>query len=172
MVENILYKFILTFLLFDLHLLEYRKDLYLDLFYLTFMLHVVSKCQCLQHADDTTICIHCKIKNLKEAEQNLKTKLNNLVTWLNETNLVFNSRKTKLMVIASKQLTCPHNPDDKVINIRCEDKYLEQVSQFKLLGNAVDNNFDWGNNINKIIKEYLATIATLKEIERFIWTTY
>ena len=48
-------------------------------------------------------------------------------------------------------MTCVHNLDHKVTNIRCEDKHLEQMSQFKLLGTKIDNNFDWDKQINKII---------------------
>ena len=69
------------------------------------------------------------------------------------------------MVVASKQVTLIHNLDDKVINIRCDDKHLPQVSQvpqFTLLGTTVDNNLDWVNHISKIIKDCFATIATLK----------
>ena len=88
------------------------------------MPHIMSKCQCLQYTNDTTIYTHCKIKNLKVTEQNPDTELNNLVTWSNETNLVFSSSKTKLMVIASKQITCIHNLYDQVVNIRWEDKHL------------------------------------------------
>ena len=64
------------------------------------MSHFVSKCQFLQYVDDTAIYTHCKIKNLKVAEQNPETELNELLTWYNETNLVFNSTKAKVMLIA------------------------------------------------------------------------
>ena len=57
------------------------------------MSHVLSKCQCLQYAGDTTIYTLFKIKSLKVKGQNLETKLNNLQTWSNETNLVFKSTK-------------------------------------------------------------------------------
>ena len=95
-------------------------------------------------------------------EQNLEAELKDLLTLSNKTNLVFNSTKRKLMVIATKQIRHVHNFDDKVINIRPEDKHLAQVSQFKLLGTTIDNNLNWGFNIHKIIKECFVTIATLK----------
>ena len=39
------------------------------------------------------------------------------------------------------------------------------MSQFELLGTTVDNNLDWGNHINEIIKRCFATaVATLKTI--------
>ena len=53
------------------------------------MSHVESKC-------------NYKIENLKVTEQNLEAELNSLLTWSNETNLVFNSTKAKQ--IASKQI--------------------------------------------------------------------
>lgn len=46
------------------------------------------------------------------AEQNLETEVNNLLTWSNKTSLVFNSPKTKLIAITSKQMTRVHNLDD------------------------------------------------------------
>lgn len=69
---------------------------------------------CVQYEDDTMIYTHYKIKNLKMTEQSLEIELNNLLTWLNETNLVFGSTETKLMIITSKQMTRVHNLDDKV----------------------------------------------------------
>ena len=61
-------------------------------------------CCVLQDVDDTTIYTYCKIKNLNVRKQNSETELNELLTWYNETNLVFNSTKAKLMVIASKKM--------------------------------------------------------------------
>lgn len=121
MIESIVYKLIMTFLLFYIHHLEYHKDLYLGLFYLTFVFyltfrsHFISKCH--------------------------------------------------LMVIVSKQMASIHNLGDKVISIRCNDKYLPQVPQvppFRLLGTTIDSNLDWANYINKVIKDCFAKITTLK----------
>ena len=56
-------------------------------------------------SDDTMIYTHYKINNLKVAEQNIEIELSNLLTWLNEANLVFSSAETKLMIITSKQMT-------------------------------------------------------------------
>ena len=44
------------------------------------MSYIVSKYQCVQYPDDTTIYTHSKIKNLKVIEQILETELNNLLT--------------------------------------------------------------------------------------------
>ena len=134
------------------------------------MSHFVSKCQFLQYVDDTAIYTHCKIKNLKVAEQNPETELNELLTWYNETNLVFNSTKAKVMLIASKQMTCVHNRDEKIISICCENKHLEQVSQLKLLEITIDS-LDCVNHINKIIKECFTTIpfhVTMQLVESLV----
>ena len=52
------------------------------------------------------------------------------------------------MVVASKQTTLVHKLDDKVTNIRCEDKHLEEELRFKLIATALDNNLGWGNHIH------------------------
>ena len=39
------------------------------------------------------------------------------------------------------------------------------MSQFKLLVTKIDNS-GWGNQINKIIKEFLVTTASLKQLTR------
>ena len=64
------------------------------------------------YSDNSTIYTHSKIKNLKVAEQILEKKLSKLLTWSNETNLVFSSTETKLMVNTSKQMTRVHNRDN------------------------------------------------------------
>ena len=106
------------------------------------MFHVASRRHYWQYADNTTIYTHCKIKNLKMTEQNLEAELNNLLMKSNERNLVFNSAKTKSMVIAFKQKPHVHNLDNQVIKICYKDKYLEQVSQFKLLETTIENYSD------------------------------
>ena len=75
---------------------------------------------CVQYEDDTMIYTHYKIKNLKMTEQSLEIELNNLLTWLNETNLVFSSTEINLMIISSKQMTRVHNLHDRVTNICCD----------------------------------------------------
>ena len=67
------------------------------------MSYIVSKYQCVQYPDDTTIYTHSKIKNLKVIEQILETELNNLLTWSNETNLTFCATETKLRLIHPKK---------------------------------------------------------------------
>ena len=117
----------------------------------------------MQYADDTMIYTHYKINNLKVTEQNIEIELSNLLTWLNETNLVFSSAETKLMIITSKQMTRLHNFNDQVTNICCE-KHWKHVLQFK----RNYNNLDWDNHFNKIIKECFATTATLKKPKQFL----
>ena len=84
MLENILYKVILTFLSFDTHHLEYHKGLYLDMFYLNVVLqisHVASRCQCLQYVDDTTIpqSILAVKKNLKKKKESQSDRTNKIL---------------------------------------------------------------------------------------------
>ena len=66
------------------------------------MMNIWSKSQCIQYANNSTICRSCKItqKCFSEAEH----KLHALEQWSQSTNLVFNSKKTKSMFFSTSNL--------------------------------------------------------------------
>ena len=61
--------------------------------------------------DDSTIYRNCKIKNINKCSNEIESDLNEVEVWSKDTNLVFNSNKTKVMVISSRQMAKYHQLD-------------------------------------------------------------
>ena len=59
----------------------------------------------IQYADDSTLYRSCKINKKLTSIKELEKDLNSIAKWSIETNLVFNTGKTKFMLIASKHGT-------------------------------------------------------------------
>ena len=73
--------------------------------------NVHPKEECLQYADDSTLCYHCRIEELKTAKLNLEQSLSTLNDWSSHINLVLNETKTKMMMLSTKQMARYHELD-------------------------------------------------------------
>ena len=97
---------------------------------------------------------------------NVQTKLivlNAIEVWSKDTNLVFNPNKAKLIVISSRQMVQYHKLDSsKTVNIKCNNKTIERVNEYKLLGIILDKHFELHSHVNKILKDDYSTLRTLK----------
>ena len=71
----------------------------------------------MQYADDSTLYQSCKINQKDTCIKELEKDLNSIAKWSIETNLVFNTGKTKLMLIASKQLSARHKLKEEQLHI-------------------------------------------------------
>ena len=98
--------------------------------------------KCIQYADDSTICCSCKIKNIQKCSNKVEGDLNTVEVWSKDTNLVFNPNKTKVMVTSSWQMAQYHQLDSSnKANIKCNNKNIERVKEYKLLGVTFDEHF-------------------------------
>ena len=55
--------------------------------------------ECLQYADDTTLYQACKAIQQHAFINSIEKDIHSISRWLNDTNLVFSSAKTKVMII-------------------------------------------------------------------------
>ena len=102
---------------------------------------------------------------------NVQTKLivlNAIEVWSKDTNLVFNPNKAKLMVISSRQMAQYHKLDSsKTVNIKCNNKTIEIVNEYKLLSIILDKHFELHSHVNKISKDDYSTLRTLKLLKHY-----
>lgn len=63
----------------------------------------VNNCERLQFVNDITIYQDCKVKDIVQATNHLQCELCHLLKSSEETNLVFKQRKTKFMIVGTKQ---------------------------------------------------------------------
>ena len=66
------------------------------------MSSITPNSNCIQYADDLTLYRSCKINKKDTCIKELEKDLTSIAKWPIETNLVFNTGKTKFMLIASK----------------------------------------------------------------------
>ena len=100
-------------------------------------------------------------------DKELQKDLTSIAKWSIETNLVFSIGKTKLMLIASKQLLTRHKLKDEQLQICCNNTELERITECKLLGLTIDENLTLNNHISKILKDSYLHLSILKNLKRY-----
>ena len=111
------------------------------------MSSITPNSNCIQYADDSTLYRSCKI-NKKDA------CITSIEKWSIETNLVFNTGKTKFMLISSNQLPPQHKLKDEQLQICFNNTELERVTEWKLLG-------------LKMLKDSYSHLCILKKLKRY-----
>ena len=84
-----------------------------------------------------------------------------------ETNLVFNTGKTKFLLISSNQLSARHKLKDEQLQICCNDTELERVTEWKLLVLTIDEDLTLNSHISKILKDSYSHLSILKTLKRY-----
>ena len=88
------------------------------------------------YADDSTL--FRSNTNLLEIENNLQINLDSISKWYKINNMALHPKKTKCMVIGSKQKVCGY----KQLTLRLNETVLENVICHKVLGVIIDNNLN------------------------------
>ena len=97
------------------------------------MSSITPNSMCMQYADDSTLYQACKINQKDTCIKELEKDLTSIAKWSIETNLIFNTGKTKFVIITSNQLSARHKPKEKQLQICCNNTELERVTEWKLL---------------------------------------
>ena len=84
--------------------------------------------ECLQDADNTTNRA-CKTSQQNACINSIEKDIHSVWRWSSETNLIFNSAKTKVAVISTPQMSKHHQLKEEKINVKCNNVTLERVSE-------------------------------------------
>ena len=103
----------------------------------------IPRCTCLQYADDSTKNRHCEEKDIKSCTNTLTREFSNMLTWSSYNNLAFNAVKTKTMLFTNNHMEKLHGFGQDVVELKCKDKTLENVNEFKFLGITIEKNLNW-----------------------------
>lgn len=121
----------------------------------------------IQFADDTTFYRSCKATHVGECAKQLENDITSIGQWSKQSNLIFNDKKTKSMLLSTNQMSRRHKLDDKQkFVIRNNGKELERVSEMKLLGITIQENLKWNQHVNELLKTSYSTLRTLRHIKR------
>ena len=64
--------------------------------------------KCLQYAEDTTLYRACKAIQRHACINSIEKDIHSISRWSSDTNVIFNSAKTKVMVISIPQMSKHH----------------------------------------------------------------
>ena len=121
-----------------------------------------------QYADDTTCYAHSKVKNLHNCIKNLESDLSKVCTYSTDNNLIFNAKKTKVMLFGSSKMFQLHNLGEKnTFSIMVNNKKLERESVWKVLGINFDEHLKWSSHINDQVKSCYKKLSVLRHLKRF-----
>ena len=90
-----------------------------------------------------------------------------MLTWSSSHNLAFNAPKTKITLFTTSQMEQLHGFEQEVVGLKCKDKILKNVNEFKLLGITVDKNLNWEKHINNTTKNCYAALNVLRKIKKY-----
>ena len=134
-------------------------------------------CNCHQYADDTTIYNSVKPKDFQLGVEQMNNSLTNLTRWSDESKLALNNNKTKAMLITTPQMANYHslrtegvmnifldNNNNNSCNNNKNNKFLEVMESYKLLGVHLSNTFRWDKHINETVSSCYASLAILRKL--------
>ena len=131
------------------------------------MTNILSENQCIQYAEDSAVYRSCKAKEITKSSSELENELKLLERWSKNTNLVFNCKKTKSMLISTRKRS-QHHPlsNNDILKVNCNNQTIEKV-QYKLLGVVIDGHFELYTHVRNILKNSYCTLKILKKLKRY-----
>ena len=123
---------------------------------------------CFQYADDTTIVVQGRLKNRCSLENAMNNDLVKLNSWSVCANLALNPRKTKVMVLSTKQLSRHHNIDDYSPSLKIGQQQIVREKSAKLLGVILDQHLLWEEHVNKVTSSCFGALSILKKFKNIM----
>ena len=120
--------------------------------------HLPSSIGSSQYADDTTIYSSCPAPELQRCAQEPNSTLNTVSSWSNDSHLALNSKKTKMMLLSTSQMSHVHSLDKNQPAIRISDSTLEYVNISRLLGVHFHQHLNWDKHVQGTCKNFYGTI--------------
>ena len=130
----------------DLPLLIRNKEVNVDLF-----------------ADDSTLSVTSK--ELSVIKSKLQESILDVDAWCSSNKMTLNPKKSKCMVISSRQMHQKHNLS---INLKLDDEVIEQVQSHKVLGVIIDEKLSWIHHINFVQKKFSRNVFLLSRLKLFV----
>ena len=113
------------------------------------------------YADDTDT--YHSSPTLETGVLQINSNLQNISTWLRNSNRILNKKKTEAMIVAKK---APMSSDDILLN----NNKLNVVETLKYLGVTTDSRLNWQPHISQLIERVSPKIALLNRLAGFLDT--
>ena len=118
-----------------------------------------------QYADDTSFYSQCKPADITSCQENLQSNLDKLSCWSSTNNLALNSKKTKVMLFSTTQLSRTHQLNDHSIQLNTNGVGLKITNSSLLLGTVMEQHLKWNDEINRKISSCYGTLSVLRKLK-------
>lgn len=122
---------------------------------------ILTKCNSILFADDTTI--FTSGKNIDTLIENIKEDMLILTDWFMANKLSLNLNKTNFILFRQKGTT-QHND----INLNICDKDIARVNSTKFLGLEIDESITWTNHIKKVCSKISSGLYMIRNIKNIM----
>ena len=139
---------------------------------LLFLLHfndvttALSNCQIVKYADDTVIFY--SHKDIEKIEQVLNEELSHITKWLQENELIVNTKKGKTEVMIFGTGRRLKNIADQPIEIKHQETILNQTNTYKYLGLTLNCTLNMSEHVQTSLKRAASRVNLLKKMRRFL----
>ena len=123
---------------------------------------------CFQYADVTTIIVQRRPKNCCSLENAMNRDLMKLNSWSASANLALNPKKTKVILLSTKQLSRHHNLDVFTSALKIGQQPIEREKSAKLLGVILDQHLLWEEHVNNITSSCFGALAIVKKFKNIM----
>ena len=114
-------------------------------------------------ADDSSL--HTSSTSIETIESSLQTSLDDVCNWCTINRMVLHPKKTKAMVITSRQ---KHQLQPLTLKLQINTETVEQVSNHRVLGIMVDQELRWHVHINNVCKRVSQNLYLLNKLTQYV----
>lgn len=135
--------------------------------YINDILQATDKLNCTLYADDSTLSRRIpslspeEPNSLRDLEQDINCSLENVYEWLKANRLCLNEAKTKYMVFNRSH-------EKTQLNLKINNKKLEQVSNFGFLGLQIHETLDWSMHIEALSRKLSRILGIMYRLRKTV----
>ena len=134
----------------------------LFLVYINDLVTALGECGVKLYADDTVLYQHGH--NAQEAAHKLQNSIDRFDLWSKANKLSVNTKKTKLMVFASRSRV----KKAKNVKVYMQGNLLKKVPTFKYLGLSLDPTLNYNNHLSLVIRTVLYKLTLLTKVNQYL----
>ena len=94
--------------------------------------------------------------------------MSDMLNYAKSNIIIFALDKTKSVLFSTKRKYNLKNlSDPNVFNITVENRCVERVKNWKVLGVIFDENLSWNVHINEVVRSWFAKLLVLRKLKRY-----
>ena len=118
---------------------------------------------CDMFADDNSL--HTSANDISTVQNTLQESLNDVSQWCEVNRMVLHPQKTKSMTITTRQ---KRQRNDLRLSLYLDKTPIEQVSEHRVLGVTIDNEFRWHKHIDNVCKKVSRNLFLLFKLKHYV----